>query len=172
MKSNIHDKGFTIVELLIVIVVIGVLASIVVVAYNGVQNRANDAAVQSDLTNAAQEIEIMKLDNGEYSSGGTMSTAPNSFTNINVTKGSYTATSGNNNFIYCATTDKTNYGLAALSKSGNAYMYTPNGGLQSYSASWTSLSTDTCPNLVGVDYTFSWGYGKTDGWKTWATPNP
>ena len=42
MNSNmsIRQKGFTIVELLIVIVVIGILAAITVVAYNGIQERA------------------------------------------------------------------------------------------------------------------------------------
>jgi prepilin-type N-terminal cleavage/methylation domain-containing protein len=37
--------GFTIVELLIVIVVIGILAAIVIVAYNGIQNSANATAI-------------------------------------------------------------------------------------------------------------------------------
>ena len=38
-----NRRGFTIVELLIVIVVIGILASIIIVAYNGVQQRASNA---------------------------------------------------------------------------------------------------------------------------------
>jgi len=38
-------SGFTIVELLIVIVVIGILAAITIVAYNGIQQRSNNAAV-------------------------------------------------------------------------------------------------------------------------------
>lgn len=38
------QKGFTIVELLIVIVVIAILAAITIVAFNGVQQRANNAA--------------------------------------------------------------------------------------------------------------------------------
>lgn len=41
-RRNTLPAGFTVVELLIVIVVIGVLAAIAIVAFNGVQNRAND----------------------------------------------------------------------------------------------------------------------------------
>ena len=37
-----QQHGFTIVELLIVIVVIGILAAITIVAYNGIQNRATN----------------------------------------------------------------------------------------------------------------------------------
>lgn len=41
-------------ELLIVIVVIGILAAITIVAYNGIQNRAYDSTVQSDLSSMAK----------------------------------------------------------------------------------------------------------------------
>lgn len=56
-SSSSRRGGFTIVELLIVIVVIGILAAIVVVAFNGVQRRAAQAVVQSDVEQAAKEIE-------------------------------------------------------------------------------------------------------------------
>lgn len=46
---NQKAYGFTIVELLIVIVVIAVLAAISVVAYAGIQNRARDSAIMSGL---------------------------------------------------------------------------------------------------------------------------
>jgi prepilin-type N-terminal cleavage/methylation domain-containing protein len=42
-----RSSGFTIVELLIVIVVIGILAAITIVAYNGIQSRAKTSSSQS-----------------------------------------------------------------------------------------------------------------------------
>ena len=63
---NQKNSGFTIVELLIVIVVIAILAVIVVVAYNGIQARAGDAKKQADIRNIAQQLEIYYQDNGHY----------------------------------------------------------------------------------------------------------
>ena len=54
------SRGFTIVELLVVIVVIGILAAISVVSYTGIANRANQAVINSDLTNAAKKLEMQK----------------------------------------------------------------------------------------------------------------
>ncbi|MDB5187274.1 MAG: exported protein of unknown function [Candidatus Saccharibacteria bacterium] len=54
MKKN---TGFTIVELLIVIVVIGILAAITIVAYNGVQNKARTTQYQTDVTSLVRKTE-------------------------------------------------------------------------------------------------------------------
>jgi prepilin-type N-terminal cleavage/methylation domain-containing protein len=54
-------RGFTIVELLIVIVVIGILAAITIVAFNGVQNKAKATSMMSDLESTAKQMEIYKL---------------------------------------------------------------------------------------------------------------
>jgi len=48
--------GFTIVELLIVIVVIGILAAITIVAFNGVQSRAKDSAAQSMASQVGKKV--------------------------------------------------------------------------------------------------------------------
>lgn len=56
MHKRLHQssRGFTIVELLIVIVVIAVLAAITTVAFNGIQKRAGDSAI------ASKEIQAKK----------------------------------------------------------------------------------------------------------------
>ena len=64
--SDKTSFGFTIVELLIVIVVIGILAAITIVSFNGVTSKANVSKSQSDLKNMQKLIEMYKVDNGTY----------------------------------------------------------------------------------------------------------
>jgi prepilin-type N-terminal cleavage/methylation domain-containing protein len=61
-----QPRGFTIVELLIVIVVIGILAAITIVAYNGIQQRSRIASLQSDLSQVAKKMAIDNITNGTY----------------------------------------------------------------------------------------------------------
>jgi len=63
-------SGFTIVELLIVIVVIGILAAIALVAYNGTQSRARDADRRSDLAAIAKGLKLWYVDHGDYMETG------------------------------------------------------------------------------------------------------
>ncbi len=58
--------GFTIVELLIVIVVIAVLASISVVAYNGIQQRSRNAKELAAVKMYLKALHAYALDNGAY----------------------------------------------------------------------------------------------------------
>jgi prepilin-type N-terminal cleavage/methylation domain-containing protein len=61
-------SGFTIVELLIVIVVIAVLASITVVAFRGVQSRSRDAVRYTDVKLIMKALDLYKADKGYYPS--------------------------------------------------------------------------------------------------------
>lgn len=65
-----RNKGFTIVELLIVIVVIAILAAITIVAFNGVQNRAKNTATQSAVKQVQKLVEAYAAENGSYPSTG------------------------------------------------------------------------------------------------------
>lgn len=62
------QPGFTIVELLVVIVVIGVLAAITIVSYTGISQRAVAASLQSDLASAVKKIKLFQVENEVYPS--------------------------------------------------------------------------------------------------------
>lgn len=64
--TNYKNRGFTIVELLIVIVVIAILASITIVSYNGIQNRAKATAATSTAANVAKKAELVNVLKGSY----------------------------------------------------------------------------------------------------------
>ena len=59
-----RKSGFTIVELLIVIVVIGILAAIVIVAFNGVNSSAREGRIKAELRDAKQAIQRLEIDTG------------------------------------------------------------------------------------------------------------
>lgn len=65
-RGGTTQRGFTIVELLIVIVVIAILAAITIVSYNGISNTAKETALKSDLKGGATQLEVTKVDNGSY----------------------------------------------------------------------------------------------------------
>jgi prepilin-type N-terminal cleavage/methylation domain-containing protein len=66
MFRSKRTKGFTIVELLIVIVIIGILAAIVVVSYTGVQQRANNTATAAALDQAIGSILLYHSNTGVW----------------------------------------------------------------------------------------------------------
>ena len=75
LKTIKRNSGFTIVELLIVIVVIAILATISIVAYNGIQTRANNSAAASAAENVAKKLEAYNSINGNYPAVGSSITA-------------------------------------------------------------------------------------------------
>jgi len=66
--KNIKDKqkGFTIVELLVVIVVIGILAAITIVSYTGITARANGSKAVANAQSIISVAEAIGADEGKY----------------------------------------------------------------------------------------------------------
>ena len=70
-----RNSGFTIVELLIVIVVIGILALLVITTYSGIQAKARNSKRQTDVASVQTQLEAFFSQNGYYPSRTDMNTA-------------------------------------------------------------------------------------------------
>lgn len=160
-------SGFTIVELLIVIVVIGILAAITMVAYNGIQNRASNTAIQSDLRNLATKVLEQTALTGEYptSNGITITGIPS----FPVSKNSYSTAV--HNLYYCTglINNQREFAVAATSKSGERFKYTSMDGASTYTGAWGG-GGNICPGLGFINgYTQAYGfYFNTQTWNAWA----
>lgn len=149
-----YREGFTIVELLIVIVVIAILAAITVVAYTGITQQANDTAVKNDLAQLHKKFEIWKADAGRY---------PSTYSGTDVeirATGARLSTSAYSNFIICsqANTQET-YAAVGVSKSGRAYAISSlNPAVFEYTGSMSSGNV-ICPAMNIPTSNWTWGIG-------------
>lgn len=106
-RTSITINGFTIVELLIVIVVIAILAAITIVAYTGIQDRAEASAAQSAVSQAAKQIEATKA-------GSSTGVYPADLSSINLPTGDAT-------YQYTRSADQLSYCVTALYKTTIPY---------------------------------------------------
>jgi prepilin-type N-terminal cleavage/methylation domain-containing protein len=113
MLNTRLKPGFTIVELIVVIVVLSILAAIVLVAYSGVRSRAIDSSMKSDLENSSK---ILGMDYATNSFYPVTAAAANSGKGLNASNGSTLSYTPNNS------TNPTTYILNISNpKSSNSY---------------------------------------------------
>ena len=151
LKSN--KTGFTIVELLVVIVVIGILAAITTISYNGITKRAAEVAIASDLEGAAKQLNIYKVENGTYPTANTCpivgtgticlkTSSSNTLTYTTVTPYTFHLTITNGNSSYSVTDNSpiavatTVYGSSIGSACPSGFIPVPGSG--------TYSTTDFC----------------------------
>jgi len=133
------NKGFTIIELLIVIVVIGILATIGFVAYGNVTKSARDSDRQADAGNIAKKAEEGYAKDGQYPAdiagiqalGGLDTKTTTSPSNIVWQDGGNTVSTctnaptskANDHYCYSVTTDRTQMSVGYWDEANNAAVY-------------------------------------------------
>ena len=151
------QTGFTIVELLIVIVVIAILAAITIVAYNGIQARATYSAYQSDITAINKAILLYYADNGAYP--GHLAAGNGCWTNA-----------GTRNFISGLTPKyMTDMPLTPNASAGHYYAYCFNTGGTQYKLIRLTPSGTTLPDVEATGATTIDPVRSTRGWGIWSS---
>lgn len=157
------QKGFTIVELLIVIVIIAILAAITIVAYNGIQNRANDTAIKSDLNAMSKQIMLFQADNGQYPTAAQFMSATGVTSLMRISKSAYNTTAYN--FYYCTdTTIYSKWGIAIRSKSGQTFTISSTNGIATTATapSWNAACGAFGETvLANVEFRYGYNFGTT-----------
>ncbi|MEI6237857.1 MAG: glycine-rich domain-containing protein, partial [Candidatus Saccharibacteria bacterium] len=66
LMVNKKQTAFTIVELLVVIVIIGILAAITIVSYTGISQKATASSLQSDLSSAKKQLTLYQVEHSAF----------------------------------------------------------------------------------------------------------
>lgn len=116
MKST---KGFTIIELLIVVAIIGILASIVIASTNSARNKGKDAGVKNVLKQIATQAELYYDNNQTFTANSTCGlTATNPPTIVTAsTTGVFNDTMVKNQLVYLGTYDAPTSNVACYTDS-------------------------------------------------------
>jgi len=65
MKATKRNRGFTLVEILIVVVILGILAAIVIPQFTNASSQANENRLRADLQTLRSQIQLYKVQHND-----------------------------------------------------------------------------------------------------------
>ncbi len=113
-----REEGFSLIELLVVVIIIGILAAIAIPIYIGVQENAKDSAVKTDLTNAKLAVVAFYTQNPT----GTPVLA-------NLTNEGYTKSPNTTSIAFSGTPTSSSFCIAAVGITTHNFSISSNGGV-------------------------------------------
>ena len=145
------EDGFTLIELMVVVLIIGILIAIAIPTFLGARQRAQDRAAQSSLRNALTNAKAIYTDHEDYSNAtaASLASAEPSLTFLEATAGS--STGPTNISVSEGAVGSTTWAAAALSKSGKCFYLkdSTNGpGTQFGTGDGTTCKGSDVPNVT------------------------
>jgi type IV pilus assembly protein PilA len=139
-KRREDDEGFTLIELMVVVLIIAILIAIAIPTFLGARQRAQDRAAQSNVRNAFTAEKTFYTDGQAYTGLVSDMTAIEPSLTYTTTAGSLAA-SGNLVFLAASTTSTTNDTVVLGAQSGSGKCF----WLKDNTATGTKYSTTTSP---------------------------
>ncbi|HMS93160.1 MAG TPA: prepilin-type N-terminal cleavage/methylation domain-containing protein [Candidatus Saccharibacteria bacterium] len=158
-------RGFTIVEIAVVLLVIGILMAIGSVSYSNVQTTARNAEASEELSQFGRTLVKYKANHGAYPSSTNELTGDY---RVSFTPGLF-STDINLNLIYCSKSPYDDYVLTAVTKKGKRLYIKNTGSPEEYKGmtSWTGTAAATiCSSILsGTSNAGPEGWNGT--WRPW-----
>ncbi len=145
MRNIRRDEGFTLIELMVVVMIIAVLIAIAIPSFLGFRKSAQDRSAQSELRNVLLAEKAYWLDNGDYTETGGDITAFEPNANIHATDpatGVFLDLNGASSDVVC---------MVRTAESGNTFAIWESSSLGTYYGS-TDLSGADCPAAAPTGY--------------------
>jgi type IV pilus assembly protein PilA len=154
LRKRRDDEGFTLIELMVVVLIIAILIAIAIPTFLGARQRAQDRAAQSNIRNAFTAEKTFYTDSQAYTSTVASLTAIEPSLSYTNAAGSLAAT-GNVVYVSVSGTGDDTVTLGARSGSGKCFW------LRDNTTTGTRYSTDTSTcNAEPASGTFT----NTNGW--------